>query len=214
MKQINIKKIEIKDININSVSKLLDKQKDSHKIDTINWKEYSEKPEVSFKIAHDGNNIFIKYYVKEKHIRAVNTEINDSVWEDSCCEFFIAPNNAGYYNIEVNCIGTSLMGYGKNKKERKRFTVELIKGIKTLSSLGKETIEAKSGDFDWQLTIIIPKEVLQKNEINTLSGKTFKGNFYKCGDKTPVPHFLSWNPIEVEQPNFHRPDFFGELIFE
>ncbi|WP_336524905.1 carbohydrate-binding family 9-like protein, partial [Bacteroides acidifaciens] len=26
--------------------------------------------------------------------------------------------------------------------------------------------------------------------------------------------FLSWNPIEIEKPDFHRPDFFGTLEFE
>ena len=37
------------------------------------------------------------------------------------------------------------------------------------------------------------------------------GNFYKCGDATEMPHYLSWNPIQTERPDFHRPEFFGEL---
>ncbi len=41
-----------------------------------------------------------------------------------------------------------------------------------------------------------------------------KANFYKCGDELQTPHFLSWNPIEIEKPDFHRPDFFGTLRFE
>jgi hypothetical protein len=41
-----------------------------------------------------------------------------------------------------------------------------------------------------------------------------KANFYKCGDELQTPHFLSWNPIEIDQPDFHRPDFFGTLEFE
>lgn len=39
-------------------------------------------------------------------------------------------------------------------------------------------------------------------------------NFYKCGDKLQTPHFLSWNPINLEKPNFHCPEFFGTLNFE
>jgi hypothetical protein len=27
------------------------------------------------------------------------------------------------------------------------------------------------------------------------------------------PHYLSWNRIDIPQPDFHRPDFFGELKF-
>jgi hypothetical protein len=40
-----------------------------------------------------------------------------------------------------------------------------------------------------------------------------RANFYKCGDKTKRAHFLSWNPIDIAKPDFHRPDFFGEITF-
>ena len=46
------------------------------------------------------------------------------------------------------------------------------------------------------------------------SGDTIKANFYKCGDDMPQKHYLSWHPIRIEKPNFHRPDHFGTLIFE
>ena len=46
------------------------------------------------------------------------------------------------------------------------------------------------------------------------SGDVIKGNFYKCGDETPVPHFGMWSPVDNETPDFHRPEFFGELIIE
>ena len=36
-----------------------------------------------------------------------------------------------------------------------------------------------------------------------------KGNVYKCGDMLPHPHFLSFFPIHLPKPDFHRPDFFG-----
>ena len=44
-------------------------------------------------------------------------------------------------------------------------------------------------------------------------GKVMRANFYKCGDLTVHPHFLSWNPVTSEQPDFHRPCDFGELYF-
>ena len=49
---------------------------------------------------------------------------------------------------------------------------------------------------------------------SSLDGQTIKANFYKCGDELQTPHFLSWNPINIEKPDFHRPDFFGSLEFE
>ena len=48
----------------------------------------------------------------------------------------------------------------------------------------------------------------------SLKGKTLRANFYKCGDKLQQMHFLSWNPIDVPKPDFHRPDFFGEVTFQ
>jgi hypothetical protein len=39
------------------------------------------------------------------------------------------------------------------------------------------------------------------------------GNFYKCADETISPHYLSWNPIDAPAPDFHRPEFFGEIHF-
>ncbi len=38
-------------------------------------------------------------------------------------------------------------------------------------------------------------------------------NFYKCGDKLTVPHFVTWNSIGTNKPDFHQPKFFGELYF-
>ena len=37
------------------------------------------------------------------------------------------------------------------------------------------------------------------------------GNFYKCADDTEFPHFVSWSPIDLPSPNFHCPEFFGEI---
>ena len=47
-----------------------------------------------------------------------------------------------------------------------------------------------------------------------VDGKEIRANFYKCGDELDKPHYLSWNPINLEKPNFHCPEFFGTLFFE
>lgn len=41
---------------------------------------------------------------------------------------------------------------------------------------------------------------------------SWRGNFYKCGDKTSHPHWASWTPIG-EELNFHCPEHFGVLEF-
>jgi hypothetical protein len=56
--------------------------------------------------------------------------------------------------------------------------------------------------------------MFQAFPIKLEAGATLRANFYKCGDELQVPHFLSWNPIGVETPDFHRPEFFGKLVLE
>ncbi|MBP5277596.1 MAG: hypothetical protein J6Z18_03800, partial [Prevotella sp.] len=52
------------------------------------------------------------------------------------------------------------------------------------------------------------------HRLKDISGMSFRANFYKCGDLLPKPHFLSWNAVEIPQPDFHRPDQFGKVTFE
>ena len=39
-------------------------------------------------------------------------------------------------------------------------------------------------------------------------------NLYKCGDATVIPHYLTWNRVEVTDIDFHLPEFFGKLILK
>ena len=67
------------------------------------------------------------------------------------------------------------------------------------------------GMFEWELTVKIPLNLMGLDPEN-LPDK-IRANFYKCADDTDSMHFVSWSPIETENPDFHRPDFFGELYF-
>ncbi|MCU4177279.1 carbohydrate-binding family 9-like protein [Carboxylicivirga sp. N1Y90] len=185
----------------------------SYPIMIDNW-NYPIDSEVHFDIAYDEGNIYLKYIVEESNVKAVYTNINEAVWEDSCVEFFISFGDEKYYNFEFNCIGNVLVGYGPNRDERKAIDVELIKQIRVVPSLGKQKIEIVDIKTEWTLDIQIPLAAFQFTDIKSLKGLSTHCNFYKCGDKQVVPHFLSWNPIKAEQPNFHLPQYFGEVVFE
>jgi len=49
--------------------------------------------------------------------------------------------------------------------------------------------------------------------IRDRSGTVWRANFYRCGGKTDT-QYACWNPIGCEKPDFHRPEFFGDLTFE
>jgi hypothetical protein len=69
------------------------------------------------------------------------------------------------------------------------------------------------GAVSWELTLMVPLELFYHHQWTTLKGKIARINFYKCGDELPQPHFLSWMPIDSAEPDFHLPEFFGELKF-
>lgn len=216
MSLLNIKKVTTEGISVAGLSVMMDQEKiEFNSIGFANWDSFTYKPNAKFRIAHSDNAILINYQVEEDAVRAIYGEDNDKVWTDSCVEFFVSPTNDGlYYNIESTCIGTVLLGVGHDRHGRERASLDVLAGIQRWASLGREPFEEREGKCSWELSLIIPYTVFFKHSINSLDGVVIKGNFYKCGDKLSTPHYLSWNPIKTENPDFHRPDFFGELQFE
>lgn len=199
---------------LEEISDILDKQEGRLMIDTLNWKSHEYKPEVSLAMAYSENEIFLKYYISENYFKAEKTQTNEMVCEDSCVEFFVSPVDDGvYYNIEFNAIGTCLLGTGKDRASSRRADPEIISGIRRLSSAGSEPIMEKTGKISWTITIAIPFKVFFRHKIQDLKGKTFRANFYKCGDKLTVPHYVTWNPVGTDHPDYHRPEYFGVLKF-
>jgi hypothetical protein len=178
-------------------------------IEERSWPSFPYKPDVQFSIAHTGEHIVLTFKVEEEEVRHVNTAINSSVWEDSCVEFFIGFDDKGYYNFEFNCIGAALVGFGKDRNNRKLLPETLIKRIQCFTSM-----EKKASSVEWQMRAIIPVSLFMYHTVFSLEGKKCKANFYKCGDKLAQPHFLAWNRIETAEPDFHQPAFFGDIEFE
>jgi len=197
------------------ISETLDLEVEPLKLETINWEEFPYHPEVLVQIAFNEEELFLQYQVSEQSVKAVVAETNGRVWTDSCVEFFLSPEgNDEYYNLEINCIGTVLLGFRKKGDPTVHAPEELIGQIRRVSSLGDSPFPEIKGETDWQITVAIPWEVFFKHDLKADSGVKMRGNFYKCGDGLTVPHFLSWTKIKTEKPSFHEPEFFGGLEFE
>ena len=213
---MKVKKISAANVEACAIPRLLDKEKiDFQSINSINWDSYSYRPKVKFRIAHTDQSVLLHFKVTEASVRAKYSNDNGAVWTDSCVEFFSIPANDGiYYNIECNCIGTILIGAGPARENREHAPEQITSLVQRWSSLGHEPFEEKVEETDWEVALIIPYGVFFKHQIRSLDGVEIKANFYKCGDELQTPHFVSWNPIAVDKPDFHRPDFFGTLDFE
>ncbi len=200
--------------DLDDISAVLDSLKERHSINTVNWKKYNYRPEVKFAIAYGDKEIYLKYYVREEYFKAEKTETNQMVCEDSCVEFFVSPENDGiYYNLELNGIGTILLGTGTGRADSKRADPGVISKIRRKTSAGEKPVKEKTGLFEWTITIAIPFGVFFHHKIGNLKGKTFRANFYKCGDMLSIPHYVTWNPVGTENPDYHQPAYFGMLKF-
>ncbi len=212
---MKVKKLTSTPANANLVPSLLDKEGIAFQpINHVNWSEFPYCPEVAFRIAYTDSCILLHFKVKEESVRAVYGKDNGSVWTDSCVEFFSVPGGDDiYYNIECNCIGTILIGAGAERENRVRANEDITHLVQRWSTLGNQPFEEKVEGIAWEVALMIPYQAFFLHQITSLEGKTIPANFYKCGDELKTPHFLSWNPIPIAKPDFHRPDHFGSLEF-
>ena len=185
-------------------------------IDNVNWPdEYPYKPKVEFAFAHTGDVLLLHYRVEEQSVRAVAPEDQNQIWKDACVEFFCMPATDGlYYNVECNCAGKLLIAVGKDRHERIPAPSDIMQGIDRWASLGTEPFDTRIEPTKWELALRVPITTFFAHKLSRFDGLRAKGNIYKCGDDLPVPHFISWNPIKTDSPDFHRPEFFGQIDFE
>ena len=179
-------------------------------IDYVCWPDrFPYKPSVKALIAHDDERLLIRFEVSEKGSRAVCTESNGPVWEDSCVEFFVkSPESDYYYNFETSCIGVGLAARRISRSDFAHFTEEEMSRVIRRSSLPCAPFEKGADEtLEWSVELEIPFAVL---DCGPRPGSLL-ANIYKCGDRTAVPHYLSWSPVLTPAPDFHRPEFFGRL---
>lgn len=177
-------------------------------VDTVCWKaSFPYKPAVTARIGHNAERLFIRFDVEEENAKAVTMDNNGPVWEDSCVEFFVkVPGERFYFNFETNCIGVGLAAKRVSRSECTHFSPELMEKVVRRPSLEKKPVDI-TGGCSWSLELEVPFELLGCDGCPD----ELLVNFYKCGDKTAVPHFLSWSPVCNPTPDFHLPQFFGKL---
>ena len=177
-------------------------------------------PETSAALRYDNKYLYGCFIVKDKYIVTKAIEHMQHVWKDSCVELFFTPGNdisKGYYNLEMNCIGKIYMQHQITKGNGvKAIDKDDLNSIKIKTSIDKPVLVEETGEKEWHLIFAYPYEVMRKYHdgfIMPAPGVIWKANFNKCADESSNPHWITWNKVELPKPQFHRPDFFGELHF-
>lgn len=188
-----------------------------NKIDTLNWKaEYPLCPEVSFRLFHNDEYLFLQYDVREGATAALETRDGKDVYRDSCVEFFLQPLNADphYYNFEWNAIGTLCMSRRTGREDPVHASAEALGAVLRASTYPRQAFSEVKGDNVWRLRVAIPCAALFAGELTSWKGAQLRGNFYKCGDGLSTPHYITWAPIQAPAPDYHRPEYFQEILCE
>jgi hypothetical protein len=182
----------------------------------------AHRPEVRFRVLHDGTHLYVRFLVCDQYVRSVRTNYQDSVCLDSCVEFFVRPRpKGGYFNFEVNAGGALLLSYVEDWSRLPRGG--FAKWTPVSESWGRRVTiwHSQPAVVDpeiatpvtWGIAYRVPVALFEAfaGPLGGLSGQRWHANFYKCGDQTSHPHWAAWSP--VPKLNFHLPDSFGEITF-
>jgi hypothetical protein len=186
-------------------------QPDWNKVPTLqidNWMN-TEPINISAQaqVCYDDHALYVHLCATEENIRAELTGLLDEVCEDSCLEFFFSPmaDDKRYFNIECNPNGCIFLGFGPNVDD-------LVRLIPEHPPIVPQAVRTATG---WEVEYSIPYSFIRMffPGFSPASGYSTRANFYKCGDKTLQPHYLTWNPVPFQRCAFHNPDAFGIIHF-
>ena len=177
------------------------------KIDCFQWESDPPfRPESSFQMCFlKGKGVFVRMNSNEKELRKLCTKRDERIWEDSCLEFFFSPEeDAGYLNTEMNPNGAFLTQVGK-ERENRRF-------LKQLTLVSPE-VTAHSDENGWGVELFLPCALFEEafGVPFAAAPGVFRGNFFKCGDKTKTPHYGSFSPMGSISLGFHNPSLFATI---
>lgn len=110
-----------------------------------------------------------------------------------------------YVNFEINSNGALLAQYGTGREGRTLFPEDAMREI---------THSAWIENGRWSINLFIPVSVLEKvyGSLSFQAGSRFTCNFYKICETDGQEHYASWSPVITDQPDFHRPEYFGEAV--
>ena len=161
-------------------------------------------------LCYDDQALYVRMWAEEQAVRATYAADDPlaKCYEDSCMEFFLAPiaDDARYMNFEFNPNCAVCNEIGTHKEDR----IRLLPGAGVLDASSALTNDG------WEIAYRIPFDYIRTlyPAFEPESGMQMRGNFYKCGNLTANKHYLAWNPVDSDTPNFHVPKSFGVLVLE
>ena len=178
-------------------------------------------PRTEAKLACDDEAVYVIFRVEDRYVRAVAGKHQDVVCTDSCAEFFFAPTGDvadGYFNLEMNCGGIMLFNFQLIPRKDSVPVAESDLARIEVAHSAPRRIDPEIGEpYTWSVEYRLPFAILANylpSAVPPGAGTVWRANFFKCGDNTSRPHWLTWAPVDRPRPDFHVPEAFGVIEFE
>lgn len=193
------------------------------KIDFFHPRSSAHRPATIVRGIYDREHLHVRFDVRDRFVRCLNTEYQSLVSGDTCVEFFVEPQRGkGYFNFEMNCGGALLLYYIEDPtrmpdrlfRKYSQVPPELGRQVQIAHSLPRVVDPEIVEPVDWWLSVRIPRSLFAHyvGPVDCEPGVKWRGNFFKCASESSHPHWGCWSPIG-EQLRFHQPEYFGELLF-
>lgn len=190
-------------------------------LDLFHPRSSDHHPRTQAKLLHDGKTIHVFFRVEDRYVLSTRTAYHDNVCRDACVEFFVQPRQGGpYFNFEINCGGTILLYCISTEAafpDTRQVKVDpsWLQRLDITASMPKTVETEITEPVTWSIGFRIPVALFEAYDqpIGDVSGKTWRGNFYKCASDCSHPHWMYWAPIG-EPLSFHKPHVFAPLEFE
>lgn len=191
----------------------MEKETRTYNINIFPWSgrcgDSGYRPNTTAAVTFEEDGLSVKMETDEANALAIEEGYSGLVYTDSCMEFFLMPDPAHsnlYFNWEFNPRGAMYLTLGSHRFDRKNIIPENYEEL--------FQVRTQRSEKGWSVEYRIPLEFLRDYfpEMTLKKGHRMRGNFYKCGDHTALPHFGCFAPIDLPEPDFHCPDFFADII--
>ncbi|MCM3748114.1 carbohydrate-binding family 9-like protein [Paenibacillus pasadenensis] len=179
------------------------------------WMDNGYRPRTEAVLSYTDYELTVSFRVYESDPLIRFKDANEPVYKDSCVELFLQPSpetDARYLNLELNAAGTRLLGIGTNRDDRRLLQPDEHPSLRIEAAAGLR--DAATGETYWCIQAKLPFDWITElfPDFKPISGAVMRGNLYKCGDETELPHYGCWSEIKSSNPNFHCSEWFGELV--
>jgi hypothetical protein len=127
------------------------------------------------------------------------------LWHRDVCEVFLAPDvrePEHYFEFEVAPTGEWLDLVIEWRKDDRLTDWEFASGMTAAAHISEESIEVAMR-IPWTALGGAPQ-----------ASERWRGNFFRCVGMGETRGYLAWRPTYTDEPSFHEPTAFGDIIFK